>query len=352
MLPEPRPVLGGGLRLEDELAGRDDRPHRRGERLVDDRGAGSGERGHDAREMGPERRLRQVKKLRRDREPRRSPGAHRDRATRQDALHERRVGDGPGERPGVVEGRAERQDAVERHVAVVALQPDDPAERRGPQDRPDRLCPDCDRHVTSRDGGRRSRRGAAGRVVEGPRVARAGRVAIGERRRDGLADDDGPRGPEPCDEGRVAVGAGVCERRPASGRRHTGDVDDVLDPDRDAVERPGLAAARAFVVAETRLGSGGVTVHGRPRPDRGVRGRDPGEARLEELAGGGPAGPDGGDRVGDAEIRRVGRARHRRHRPRSEGRPGRGDRGARYLAISLRYLSFLGEMRHTPDLWR
>ena len=95
----------------------------------------------------------------------------RDRATGQDALHERRVGDGPGERPGVVEGRAERQDAVERHVAVVALQPDDAAERRGPQDRADRLRPDRDRHVTSRDRGRRSRRGAAGRVVERPRVA-------------------------------------------------------------------------------------------------------------------------------------------------------------------------------------
>ena len=250
------------------------------------------------------------------------PGAHRDRATGQDALHERRVGDGPGERPGVVEGRAERQDAVERHVAKVALQPDDAAERRGPQDRADRLRPDRDRHVTSRDRGRRSRRGAAGRVVERPRVAGPGRVAVGERRRHGLADDDGPGGPEPGDEGRVAVGAGVGERRPASGRRHARDVDDVLDPDRDAVERPGLAAARALVVAGTRLGSGGRRVHGRPRADRAVRGRDPGEARLEELAGGRPAGADGGDRVGDAEIRQVGRARHRRHRPRSEVAPG------------------------------
>ncbi len=251
-----------------------------------------------------------------------------ERLARQHALEQRDVGHRPGDRPAMVERPRQRHHPLERDRAERPLAADDAAVGGGPQDRADRLRADGAGDHPRRDGRRRPGRRPARRVPERPRVARGGRVAVGELGGVGLAEDDRPGGAEPGHERRVARRERVREGRRAGPGGHAGDIDDVLDPDRHAMERSGRVPGRAGGIALARLGEGGSRIKVDPRPDRGIQRVDPletcgGQRHRRPLAVADPA-----RRLDDAGVgqRRGGRTDRRGHAAPPSGAGRRGVR--------------------------
>ena len=203
--------------------------------------------------------------------------------------------------PSVSRFAAQRHDAGEVDEAPGRLQPERAAERRGPDHRPGRLGADRDRDHRVGDGGRRpARRPARGARRVGRVAGRAG-GEVGELGRDRLAEDHRARRAQ----ARHARGVGArappgVDRAAALGRQVRG-VDDVLDADRDAVQRP----ARGLRVALARLGERGAGVEVRPRPDGLLALGDPLEARGDERRRGQIPGGDPPRRLGRAEAAGV-----------------------------------------------
>ena len=294
---------------------------------LDDLRPGVVELREDVLEMPPQLRLRPIERGAHDAQP-----AGRDRQDisalpGQHALQLRHIGHGPGDRPGMVEPVGQRHHAVEWHGAVGPLEPDDPAVGGGAQDRADGLGADRGRDHPGGDRGRRSRRRPARRVSERPGIARGRRVAIGELGRVGLAEDDGARVAQPGDKGRIAGRERVGEGRRTGRGGHARDVDEVLDPDRHAVERPERPPATDVRVATGRLVQGRRRIQVRPGLDRGLERLDPFEARLGERDRGPLAELDPPRGL---EHARVGRRGHHRPPVRPSGPPrGRVRRPAR-----------------------
>ena len=88
-------------------------------------------------------------------------------------------------------------------------------------------------------------------------------------------------------------------------RGQPADVDDVLDPDRDAVERPERPAGRGVLVPGACLGARAVGVDGHPRPEVVVGGRDPRERRLDDGLRGRRTVADRRDGLPHAEARQT-----------------------------------------------
>src|SRR5271157_6594913 len=66
-------------------------------------------------------------------------------------------------------------------------------------------------------------------------------------------------------------------------------MDDVLDPDRNPVQRPAVASGLQLGVEITRLGQGAVPVHNHPGSDLVLSLRDSIQARLKDIDAGGLA---------------------------------------------------------------
>ena len=231
-------------------------------------------------------------------------GEHVTAVPGQHALQQCDVRHGPGHRPGMVEPVRQRHDAVEWHGAVGALQADDSAVGGRAEDRANGLGADRGRDHPGRDGCRRPRRRPAGRVLERPGIARGRRIAVGELGCLGLAKDDragGPKSRDECGVGR-REGVGECSRPGRGG--HARDIDDVLDPDRHAVERPERPRVADVRVAVGSLGQGCRRVQMCPRLDRGLERLDPRQARLGERDRGPLAELDA---LGGLDHPRVGR---------------------------------------------
>ena len=171
-------------------------------------------------------------------------------------------------------------DAVERHDPCVPLSPTTPQNADGRRIEPTVCVPIATGTMARRDGRGGAGRRAARRVVRRPRVPRRRRVLVGELGGDGLADDHRARRAQPRDERRVAIRVPVRERGRAARGRQAGHVDDVLDPDRHAVERPDGPAGRHGRIQRTGLGPRAAFVN-----------RDPGAKDVI--------------RIGDADERRV-----------------------------------------------
>ena len=120
-----------------------------------------------------------------------------------------------------------------------------------------------------------------------------------------LAEDDRARRPQ--DRHRRGVGrravAGI-DRRAHPGR-HVGGIEDVLDPDRHAVERPGRFCGG---IASVGLGEREVGIEERPGPDNVLALGDAREAGAHHRLRGGPAVGDRARGLGAAGG--VGRAAH------------------------------------------
>ena len=144
-------------------------------------------------------------------------------------------------------------DTGARHQAVGRLHGKDTAEGARPNDRPVGLTAERDRNHLRRDGGGRSRRRTAGRALGVVRIAGLAGTEIGELGRYRLADDDCARRSQPGDDGRILTRPATGQGRRAAFRRTVGRVDDVLNSDRNAVQRTDRPSALAPFVALARL---------------------------------------------------------------------------------------------------
>ena len=131
--------------------------------------------------------------------------------------------------------------------------------------------PSAARHVVGRDRAAAepattSRRGP-GRGFHGLRVI--GGSKAGERGRHRLAEEERPGRAEVADDGGILTGDRLGPAFGAGRGRPVGDVDDVLDAEGHAVERPAVVAGGELAVADFRLGEGPVAVD----RDPGVHGR-------------------------------------------------------------------------------
>ncbi len=113
-----------------------------------------------------------------------------------------------------------------------------------------------------------TRRRAAGRALRIARIARRARVEIGELGRHRLADDHRARCAQPRDRRAVAHRLTALEQRRAAFGRIIGGIEDVLDADRNAVQR----ADRAGRCGGARRARGPAPAH---LADRGGRKRVP-----------------------------------------------------------------------------
>ncbi len=167
-------------------------------------------------------------------------------------------------------------------------------------------------HVAGqRDG--RAARGAGGvlRRVEG--VARraphrvAGVRAEAELGDVGLAEDHAARGADAGDDAVVVVRHVVGEERAAPGGSQALGGLEILDAERQAVERAERrVAARHLGLAFLRAGAGGALVHRGHRVDGGVHLRDAGEAGVQEFDGREAASADEAASFGGREVAGLG----------------------------------------------
>lgn len=244
-------------------------------------------------------------------------------------------GDGASRCPDVVERRAEQAGGAVAQVveaaaavqcAIGRLEADAAAIAGRPDRRTHHLAAEGERHEARAD--RRGRSGArtAGRALRIVRVGRA-REHFGGREfgRRGLADDDRASLAQRLHAGRIAPRLRAGPHRRALGGRQVRRFDDVLDADRDAVERRQRLAVEPALRRALRLGARAFEGQRDERANlvlAGVEAREPGFQQRERAR---RAAPERGGMADVGRGRRIGdqRALHRR---KSFGRRLRMDR--------------------------
>jgi hypothetical protein len=116
---------------------------------------------------------------------------------------------------------------------------------------------------------------------------------------DGFADYDGAEFLQPRDNGCGSGGDVPGQMSRAAFGRHGGDVDDILDRDRDAVQRAARPVVPYFPVRGGRSGERTGPVDIGEGVDLGVHRVDPGERSLDEFGRGGRTGAQSGGRFAD-----------------------------------------------------
>ena len=193
------------------------------------------------------------------------------------------VRDGAGQAPDVIEAPRQRDDSRRRHQAVRRLHSHDAAVGGRPQDRAGRLRSERQRHHAGGDRGRGAARGSTGSMLAVPGIARLGGISMRELGGRGLAEDDGPCHAQALRGRRVLRRRFVSERTRACRRRHPGDVEDILDTHRDAVERPAEPPGLRLLRALARDRAGARFVEMNPGSKRRLHRPDPRQAALEDL---------------------------------------------------------------------
>src|SRR5690606_38016043 len=157
------------------------------------------------------------------------------------------------ERTDVIEAGRERIRSPPAHATVGRLDADAAARGARGADRAAGVGPGRDRNQPGAGGRARSAARAARYVSVAPRVVRRAEVRVVGRRAQGdlvrvrLADDDGS-GREQATNGLRVLGRDVIAEEPRAIRRaDAGGVGQVLDADRDAVQRPAVGAARELL---------------------------------------------------------------------------------------------------------
>ena len=120
------------------------------------------------------------------------------------------------------------------------------------------------------------------------RVARVGRFARREGRefgRDGLAEDDGSGRASERNARGIGVGPVAAIDRRAIGGRHVDGVDQILDRDRDPVQRP----SRRFCIALARRRQRLLAIEVLPGANHRLTRRDAVEIASDQRLGSNPA---------------------------------------------------------------
>ena len=204
---------------------------------------------------------------------------------------QRRILDRARERPDLVERRGERHEAVAGNQAVGRLETHDAAERRGLADRAAGVGAERQRRLAGRDGRGRAAGAAARHPREIPgiggglkgRVLRRGthrkliHVEPAPQHRPGVLEPARDRG---------VVGRDEVRQHPAGARqRLAGHGDDVLEADRNAVERSPHLPRRAARVGGAGLGQRVGLVEGIERLHPVLHRPGAGDERRRELDG-------------------------------------------------------------------
>src|SRR5262249_55352165 len=163
-----------------------------------------------------------------------------------------------------------RQDARARDEAISRFDREHAAKGSRADDRSVGLAAERERDHMRCHRRRRSRRRAARRARVIVRIARGASMEIGELGGYRLADDDRPGGAQLRHYRGVVAGPTTGGERRAALGRVIRRLDDVLDRDRNAVQRPERMAVRAPLIEATRLRERMVTIEMRERLDLAV----------------------------------------------------------------------------------
>ncbi len=174
--------------------------------------------------------------------------------------HQRAILGGPRHRTDMVEAEGGGGDPGTADEAIGRLDPGNAAQRRRPSDRAAGVGADAAEDHARSDRRAGAAAAAGGEVLGVPRVARRrcgqveARPAIGELMRRQLAHQHRSGGGKAFGAGCVGVGNVVGEELRLAGGRNASGVDDVLEPDRDAVQRPLRAIRHDRRFGRPRLG--------------------------------------------------------------------------------------------------
>ena len=128
-----------------------------------------------------------------------------------------------------------------------------------------------------------------GRTLQVPGVAGSGEVVVGVGQADGelvhhvLAEQDRAGRAEAARDGRVLGRDAVGQDAGAGRRADTGRVKEILEADRDAVERPAVPSAADLLLRSLRLGRGLLGRHCQVAVELVVEPLDPGEIGVDQL---------------------------------------------------------------------
>src|SRR5262245_6514835 len=131
-------------------------------------------------------------------------------------------------------------------------------------------------------------------------------MEVGELGGHRLADDDGAGGAQLAHDGGILVRPATGEQRRAAFGRIVGGVEDVLDPDRNAVQRTEAPAFRLVAVERARLRQRMLGIEVGERLDFALAGRNPVEAGARVFLRGDGAPCDLGDGLRRRELGYVG----------------------------------------------
>ena len=210
--------------------------------------------------------------------------------------------DRAGEPAHGIERPRDGHDPVAAHESEGGLDADDAVVCGGAQDGAGGLGAEGHREHPRGGAGGRAAAGSAGRAVGVPRVLRRGRLEHGELGRDRLSEHDASRLFEQRHGGRVVLRHEAFVDLGAPGRLDALGVEDVLDPERDAVQRPGWTTVGQLACA---LGGGltrRVLVEGPPYIELRIEGAAARKERVGQLNGREAATSDIGCGLGYGEF--------------------------------------------------
>lgn len=189
------------------------------------------------------------------------------------------IADRTGHGTGVVHRRGERDDPFKFDDAEGGFESGDAAVSGRASDGASGLRTHRGDAHAGGDGGGGSAGGASGGACDIPGIAGDGGIETGELRGDGFSEEDGPGSAEAGDDGRILVGDLGFPGGESGGGGESFPVVEVLDAERDAVERSAEFALRAFGIEPAGLCEGLLTLEGDP----GVDFRFPAVDLLERM---------------------------------------------------------------------
>ncbi len=153
----------------------------------------------------------------------------------------------------MVERARKRQRARARNQAMAGFDAEHAAKRGRTDHRAVGLRSDRQRHHAGSHRRGRARGRAARRAVHVARISRLARMEIGELGCHRLADDHRARLAQPGNRGGIRFRPAAGENRRAALGRKVGRIKDILDSDRDAVQRANAPATGLVPVERARL---------------------------------------------------------------------------------------------------
>ena len=151
------------------------------------------------------------------------------------------VGNAAGEKTHRIHAGGKGKDAGDRQASVGGLEPGDPAVAGRPVDRSRRLGTQPQPDHPAGHGRGRAAAGASGSVAGIPGIAGDSGIQKSQAGGDGLGQDEGAQRQQALHHAGVFPGRRLREKVHVAAGRHALDVDDVLDPQRPAAQRPHAA---------------------------------------------------------------------------------------------------------------